>query len=39
MTVEGHVTRQPIGVLEHGLMNRRSQLAKHGVTGPKSAFK
>ena len=26
MTTAGHVTRQPIGVLEHGLDNRRLRL-------------
>jgi len=32
MTTAGHVTRQPIGVLEHGLDNRRLRLTGRGAT-------
>jgi len=35
MTTAGHVThRQPVGVLERGLVNRQLKLTEHGINGP-----
>jgi len=34
----GHVTRQPIGVLEHESVNQWLKLIEHRATGPKRLF-
>ena len=39
MTTAGHETRQPIGVLESGLVIRQLNLTKHGAVGPYTASK
>jgi len=35
MTTAGHVTRQPIAVLESGSVNRQLNLTELGATGPQ----